>query len=512
MTVVVGRRLVGGATEKWGSDRESTPRYGPIGRGTQPSGPRSETARSGPDVGGGGGSSTDDGDTEEHLQTSCQSVYGTVWGVSRNGSRKRSTLFEGGGAAIVAIVGVVVRGVSRWIVSVASISIACGEPSLPGESGSGSGGSGSEGTTGTTGEEESVGDSSGEPMDDSCFALEWEWVQPEPSHGLAIARDEGVAILDVEEVGGTTRLVGLSLDGSVAFDPVVVGQQAGGGLDASPDGEWWVIARDTDTQWWLRRWSTTGDALGEAMVEVFPGGAGVAYDLAVPPDGGAMIGGTVDDLAFGRAELMRVADDGTALWEQLGSGNVTSRVLIDPAGTVYGMVSGVQVEGADTYLEAYDADGTPRWSQLIGSHGGFGDEHQSPFALDLDGEGGFVALGSERVSGGGPMFLGRVERLDSQGLPVWVADFELPVEGSFAHSGDVTRVGDLAYVAVAVGSRSTLLRTELDGTPRCIRQLGPEHLLHSLVAVDDEAVIGVGSVVVDGVSTTRVARYRVVVP
>ena len=403
----------------------------------------------------------------------------------------------------------------RWA-AVMGLCVACGG-ATGGDTAGGTGGeeqassSGEAGSTAPGETTEGLDSSSGEPdEDESCFDEEWSWsAELSSSHAVAIAHGEKTALLDTG--GGRVRLSAFDADGSLVFEPELVGNGYRGDVAAGPNDEWWLVTRADDGDHLLRR-SSQGVALADHLVTPTnePGGL---WSIAVTPNGNAVLGGSVPDKTSGQTRLLGVDDDGTVQWEYDGFDDTVHEIEIDPDGTIFAMTIAVGIEGGDVSVLSLEPDGTFVWSFLAGSHGGFGDERMSPFGLGLDGNGGFVTVGAEpgariRVA---PWHTPNVltERYDGAAQREWRTEAALTGTDALPMAGAVTRVGELGFVAVVNGSMPTLVLLDLDGTPRCQRRLSEELSIGSVVATSgDTVVVAGGKRDESGSSRTWVAQFR----
>lgn len=397
-----------------------------------------------------------------------------------------------------------VLGRARWTPLIALL-VACGDTPMSG--GGDAGGTGEPlGSTSTTPGDSTDGldSSSGEPEpepepepdeDDSCFAEQWRWVEAlEPSRALAVAHGETTALLHTDGAGGELRLSTFDADGALVVQPMAVADGHRGDVAAGPDGEWWLLASAEDGDRLLRR-SSDGAALVDHFVSPSNLHGGLAT-IAMTPDGDAVLGGSSAATTFGQTRLLRIGGDGTVHWEYAGVDDTVGEIVVDPDGTVFAMTILTKKEGADVSVVSLDPDGAERWSLLVGSHGGFGDERASPFGLGLDGNGGFVTLGAEPgaeipvAPWNTPNVL--TERYDGSGEPGWQTEAALTGADAMPTAGAITGVADVGFVAAVEGDGPTMVLLDFDGSPRCQRQLSEDLSIVSMVATSGDTVVVAG--------------------
>lgn len=363
-----------------------------------------------------------------------------------------------------------------------------------------------DGTSESSSEDSSSGDSAF-GGDEDCFAQQWSWTAGgSPSQALAIIdRGARTGLLDIDVEADAVRLWSLESDGALAFGPSVVGSGFRGDVAAGPDGEWWVVTAGAEGDLFGRH-DSEGALIVEHVISAASQSSGL-MTIAVAPDGTAVLGGSHDEGVTTQTRLLAVDGDGMIQWTYDGFDTAAHEIAIDREGAIVALTALTHLEGADVSVVGMSRDAALAWSFLAGSHGGFGDERASPFALAPNGAGGFVTLGSE------PTAHALTENYDRAGTSIWRSETAVasaPV--SPATQGDITRIAT-GFVAILGNHAPTMLLLDEEGTLQCEHQLGSEYEAARLVSTSDDTVVLAGREQTDeSVAHTWVAQYQIPSP
>lgn len=324
-------------------------------------------------------------------------------------------------------------------------------------------------TTGTTAADTDADTDTGAP---ACITWERTYGAAQAEYGNAIVHIPGAGFAIAGRTssrgagGDDMWLVRLDEAGDLLWDRTygTASTENANGLALAPDGGFLLVGTSFTPQssldWWVVRTDADGDLLWDQTFATM--NADHAFAAVSVAEGGFAVAGSRDRIAqgSGRFWLIRLADDGAVLWEEIYGDLASEQLaydLVELPGDGFALAG---TADADFWLVRTDLDGNLLWDRAYDFGGG---NYDRALGLARTPDGGLALAGWTQKGAGSDYW---VVRTDAGGDPLWTHHYDRE-EGDLAEDVAVLPDGGLVVIGssrVKDGDADLwLVRTDPDG-------------------------------------------------